>query len=64
MKKHEESLVEKTKTKWDNSDKKRISLNAKAMKILFCALSMDEFNQIQTCKHAKDIWNNLVEVHV
>ena len=50
MKKCEESLVEKLKSEWDDTDKKRISINARAMNTLFCALSMEEFNRIQSCK--------------
>ncbi|KAL5561894.1 hypothetical protein UlMin_031641 [Ulmus minor] len=59
MKKCEESLVEKLKSEWDDTDKKRISINARAMNTLFCALSMEEFNRIRSCKTAKDIWNTL-----
>ncbi|KAL5556374.1 hypothetical protein UlMin_038610 [Ulmus minor] len=59
MKKSEESLVEKLKSEWDDTDKKRISINARAMNTLFCALSMEEFNWIRSCKTAKDIWNTL-----
>ncbi|KAL5551274.1 hypothetical protein UlMin_001450 [Ulmus minor] len=59
MKKCEESLVEKLKSEWDDTDKKRISINARAMNTLFCALSMEEFNRIRSCKTVKDIWNTL-----
>ena len=64
MKKETEgTLVAKNKSEWDESDKKRITLNAKAINILFCALSMEEFNRIRTCKTAKDIWCTLEVVH-
>ena len=64
MKKETEgTLVAKNKSEWDESDKKRITLNAKAINILFCALSMEEFNRIRTCKTAKDIWYTLEVVH-
>ncbi|KAL5569300.1 hypothetical protein UlMin_025875 [Ulmus minor] len=63
MKKCEESLVEKLKSEWDDTDKKRISINARAMNTLFCALSMEEFNRIRSCKTAKDIWNTLEVTH-
>ena len=33
------------------------------MNILFCALSMEEFNWIQSCKTAKDLWNTLEVTH-
>ncbi|KAL5569945.1 hypothetical protein UlMin_026520 [Ulmus minor] len=59
MNKVEGSLVEKSKSEWNDIDKKQISINAKAMNILFCALSMEEFNRIRSCKTAKDIWNTL-----
>ena len=42
MKKQDEGTsVAKHKSEWDESDKKRITLNAKAINILFCALSME-----------------------
>ncbi|KAL5546924.1 hypothetical protein UlMin_006611 [Ulmus minor] len=63
MKKCEESLVEKLKSEWDDTNKKRISINARAMNTLFCALSMEEFNRIRSCKTAKDIWNTLEVTH-
>ncbi|KAL5543486.1 hypothetical protein UlMin_007270 [Ulmus minor] len=63
MKKCEESLVEKLKSEWDDTDKKRISINDRAMNTLFCALSMEEFNRIRSCKTAKDIWNTLEVTH-
>ncbi|KAL5569375.1 hypothetical protein UlMin_025950 [Ulmus minor] len=59
MNKVEGSLVEKSKSEWNDTDKKQISINAKAMNILFCALSMEEFNRIRSCKTAKNIWNTL-----
>ncbi|KAL5562884.1 hypothetical protein UlMin_032631 [Ulmus minor] len=59
MNKVEGSSVEKSKSEWNDTDKKQISINAKAMNILFCALSMEEFNRIRSCKTAKDIWNTL-----
>ncbi|KAL5576060.1 hypothetical protein UlMin_017759 [Ulmus minor] len=63
MNKVEGSLVEKSKSEWNDIDKKQISINAKAMNILFCALSMEEFNRIRSCKTAKDIWNTLEVTH-
>ncbi|KAL5540959.1 hypothetical protein UlMin_044251 [Ulmus minor] len=63
MNKVEGSLVEKSKSEWNDIDKKQISINAKAMNILFCALSMEEFNRIRSCKIAKDIRNTLEVTH-
>ena len=37
--------------------------NAKAMNILNCALCPKEFNQLLTCKTAKEIWDKLEITH-
>ena len=48
---------------WDDSDKKLVQLNAKAMNVLYCALDANEFNRIFTCSSAKKIWDRLEVTH-
>ena len=45
----------KSKSEWDEFDKKIAQLNAKAMNVLYCALDTNEFNYISTCNLAKKI---------
>ncbi|RAL39180.1 hypothetical protein DM860_018008 [Cuscuta australis] len=42
--------------KLTTDDKKKLSLNAKALNVLFCALGQDEFARVSSCKSAKEAW--------
>src|SRR5262249_48227639 len=44
---------------WDETVIKKMSLDSIATNILFCALSPQEFNHVQLCKNAKEIWEKL-----
>ncbi|VFQ84582.1 unnamed protein product [Cuscuta campestris] len=44
-------------------DKKKLSLNAKALNVLFCALGQDEFARVSSCKSAKEAWKLLEATH-
>ncbi|VFQ90307.1 unnamed protein product [Cuscuta campestris] len=44
-------------------DKKKLSLNAKALNILFCALGQDEFARVSSSKSAKEAWKLLEATH-
>ncbi|VFQ83173.1 unnamed protein product [Cuscuta campestris] len=44
-------------------DKKKLSLNAKALNMLFCALGQDEFARVSSCKSAKEAWKLLEATH-
>ncbi|VFQ62783.1 unnamed protein product [Cuscuta campestris] len=44
-------------------NKKKLSLNAKALNILFCALGQDEFARVSSCKSAKEAWELLEATH-
>ncbi|VFQ91639.1 unnamed protein product [Cuscuta campestris] len=43
--------------------KKKLSLNAKALNVLFCALGQDEFARVSSCKSAKEAWKLLEATH-
>ncbi|VFQ85747.1 unnamed protein product [Cuscuta campestris] len=44
-------------------NKKKLSLNAKALNVLFCALGQDEFARVSSCKSAKEAWKLLEATH-
>ncbi|RVW62516.1 Retrovirus-related Pol polyprotein from transposon RE1 [Vitis vinifera] len=54
-------MVPKLKHEWDELDRKKVQLNAKAVFILHCAIDRNEFNHIWHYKSAKEIWK-LLEV--
>ena len=43
----------KDEKEWDEDDLKIMSLNSKAMNVLYCALDSNEFNRISGCDTAK-----------
>ncbi|VFQ79940.1 unnamed protein product [Cuscuta campestris] len=49
--------------KLTSDDKKKLSLNAKALSVLFCALGQDEFARVSSCKSAKGAWKLLEATH-
>ncbi|XP_016164935.1 uncharacterized protein LOC107607500 [Arachis ipaensis] len=53
----------KTEAEWNEKDKKKIELNAKAVNLLNCAISFEEFRRVSTCKIAKKIWDKLQVTH-
>ncbi|XP_077228504.1 uncharacterized protein LOC143861459 [Tasmannia lanceolata] len=48
---------------WSPTDKRKATLDAKGVTLLFCALSPDEFNRVSTCKTAREIWTSLETTH-
>nr|AJE29371.1 putative gag protein [Coffea canephora] len=53
----------KTRQELNEKDKRYLSLNAKAMCILYNALDVNESSRIKGCKSAKDIWDKLCVFH-
>jgi hypothetical protein len=51
--------IAKARNEYYNNDKKLLSMNAKAMNTLYCALCKSEFNRITLCKNTRDIWHAL-----
>ncbi|VFQ77698.1 unnamed protein product [Cuscuta campestris] len=49
--------------KLTTDDKKKLSLNAKALNVLVCALGQDEFARVSSCKSAKEAWKLLEATH-
>ncbi|KAL3529731.1 hypothetical protein ACH5RR_009053 [Cinchona calisaya] len=53
----------KTRYELNAQDKINLSLNAKAINILYNALDSDEFSKVKGCISAKEIWDKLKEIH-
>ena len=47
----------KPENEWDDNDRRMTQLNAKAINVLYCALSVNEFNRVSFCSSAKEIWD-------
>ena len=45
----------KPECEWDNNDRRMAQLNAKAINVLYCALSVNEFNRVSSCSSTKEI---------
>ena len=52
-----EMTIQKKPSEFNDVDKKRMQLNAKAISVLYCALDPNEFNRISAYKSAKEIWD-------
>ena len=49
----------KPSRQWSELEKKKISLNFKAMNVSFCALNKKEFQRVTSCESAQEIWKKL-----
>ena len=54
----------KEKYEYEEEDARKLSLNARAKNVLYCALDKNEFNRICMCDSAQDIWNLLEITHI
>ncbi|KAL4360717.1 hypothetical protein GQ457_04G018640 [Hibiscus cannabinus] len=63
MKREGDTLVPKQRHEWNDEERRRVQMNAKAMQILFCALGPDEFAKMSSCSSAKEIWDKLEVTH-
>ncbi|XP_058766578.1 uncharacterized protein LOC131640185 [Vicia villosa] len=51
--------VPKTQSQWTKEENDKVLLNSKAQFILSCALSREEYERIEECTTAKEIWDAL-----
>ena len=58
-----DKLIPKDPSEFDEDDERKLSINARAMNILYCALDRNEFNRITSCKSAQAIWHTLEVIH-
>ncbi|KAH9724699.1 hypothetical protein KPL70_007586 [Citrus sinensis] len=55
--------IPKPSSKLSELEKRKMSLNSKAMNALFCALDKKEFHRVSSCESAQEIWNKLEVVY-
>ncbi|KAH9704623.1 hypothetical protein KPL70_011541 [Citrus sinensis] len=55
--------IHKPSSQWSELEKRKMSLNSKAMNALFCALDKKEFHRVSSCESAQEIWNKLEVVY-
>ena len=58
-----EDSILKPSSQWSELENKKISLNAKAMNTLFCALDKKTFYRVSSCESTQEIWNKLEVVY-
>ena len=47
--------IPKSSRQWSELEKKKISLNSKAINALFCAIDKKKFHRVSSCKSAQEI---------
>ncbi|KAH9752653.1 hypothetical protein KPL71_014780 [Citrus sinensis] len=55
--------IPKPSREWNELEKRKASLNSKAMNALFCALDKKEFHRVSSCESANKIWHKLEVVY-
>ncbi|KAH9657542.1 hypothetical protein KPL70_023124 [Citrus sinensis] len=55
--------IPKSSREWNELEKRKASLNSKAMNALFCALDKKEFHRVSSCESANEIWHKLEVVY-
>ncbi|KAH9685489.1 Integrase catalytic domain-containing protein [Citrus sinensis] len=58
-----EEDIPKPSRDWNEFEKRKASLNSKAMNALFCALDKKEFHRVSSCESANEIWHKLKVVY-
>lgn len=49
--------------KWDATNEKIFTINAKAMNVVYCSLTAEEFNRVAVCITVHEIWRILEVTH-
>ncbi|GAV87785.1 UBN2 domain-containing protein [Cephalotus follicularis] len=52
-------VVPKPRNLYDDNDRRRVQINAKAKHIIICAINSNDFNRISSCISAKKMWDRL-----
>ncbi|GAV84579.1 zf-CCHC domain-containing protein/DUF4219 domain-containing protein/UBN2 domain-containing protein [Cephalotus follicularis] len=52
-------VVPKPRNLYDDNDRRRVQINAKAKHIIICAINSNDFNKISSCISAKEMWDRL-----
>ncbi|GAV57403.1 zf-CCHC domain-containing protein/DUF4219 domain-containing protein/UBN2 domain-containing protein, partial [Cephalotus follicularis] len=53
------NVIPKPRNTYDDNDRKRVQINAKAKHIIICAINSNDFNRILSCISAKEMWGRL-----
>ncbi|XP_057756242.1 uncharacterized protein LOC130975462 [Arachis stenosperma] len=53
----------KPEANWTEEDRKKMELNAKAVNLLNCDISFEEYRRVSRCTTAKEIWDKLQITH-
>ncbi|GAV60778.1 UBN2 domain-containing protein, partial [Cephalotus follicularis] len=56
-------VVSKPRNLYDDNDRKRVQINAKAKHIIICAINSNDFNRISSCISAKEMWDRLEVIY-
>ncbi|GAV87604.1 UBN2 domain-containing protein, partial [Cephalotus follicularis] len=51
--------IPKPRNTYNDEDRRRVQMNAKAKHIIICAINSSEFNIVSSCVSAKEIWDRL-----
>ncbi|KAH9769176.1 hypothetical protein KPL71_011898 [Citrus sinensis] len=55
--------IPKPSREWNELEKRKATLNSKAMNALFCALDKKEFHRVSSCESANEIWHKLKVIY-
>ncbi|GAV88006.1 UBN2 domain-containing protein, partial [Cephalotus follicularis] len=53
------NVIHKPRNTYDDNDRRRVQINAKAKHIIICAINSNYFNRISSCISAKEMWDRL-----
>ncbi|GAV68791.1 zf-CCHC domain-containing protein/UBN2 domain-containing protein [Cephalotus follicularis] len=51
--------VPKPRTRYNDEDRKKVQMNAKAKHIIICSINSNEFSRVSSCVSAKEMWDRL-----
>ncbi|GAV68363.1 zf-CCHC domain-containing protein/UBN2 domain-containing protein, partial [Cephalotus follicularis] len=51
--------VPKPRTRYNDEDREKVQMNAKAKHIIICAINSNEFNRVSSCVSTKEMWDRL-----
>ncbi|GAV90426.1 hypothetical protein CFOL_v3_33835 [Cephalotus follicularis] len=52
-------IIAKPRSSYNDEDRKRVQMNAKAKHIIICAINSSDFNRVSSCISAKEMWDRL-----
>ncbi|GAV67889.1 DUF4219 domain-containing protein/UBN2 domain-containing protein [Cephalotus follicularis] len=51
--------ISKPRSSYNDEDRMRVQMNAKAKHIIICAINSSEFNRVSSCVSTKEMWDRL-----